>query len=119
MYLYKVVDNSYQLTCHWGVPFITQYNKNNNLTTITTLHMKQFTRNSRFAHDVTKIYTKELSILLSSYFHEVLQQLNNFIYANVRFEGFLVLRWRTLEFPISSVSVTRHLAGDLESAYVG
>ena len=81
--------------------------------------MKQFTRNSRFAHDVTKIYTKELSILLSSYFHEVLQQLNNFIYANVRFEGFFVLQWRTLEFPISSVCMTRHLPGDLESAYVG
>ena len=32
------------------------------------------------SHDVTKIQTKELSILLSFFFHEVLQYLNTFIY---------------------------------------
>ena len=31
-----------------------------------------------FAHDVTKNQTKKLSILLSFYFHEVLQYLNTF-----------------------------------------
>ena len=49
----------------------------------------KLSRNSRFAYDVTKIETKELSILLSSYFHEVLLQLNTFIYASVRFERVL------------------------------
>lgn len=49
----------------------------------------KLSRNSRFAYDVTKIQTKELSILPSSYFHEVLQQLNPFVYANVQFERVL------------------------------
>ena len=34
--------------------------------------------NSRVARDVTKNQTKKLSILLSFYFHEVLQYLNTF-----------------------------------------
>ena len=34
---------------------------------------------SWFARDVTKNQTKKLSILLSFYFHEVLQHLNTFI----------------------------------------
>ena len=40
---------------------------------------------SRFSHDVTKIQTKRLSILLTVYFHEVLQQLNNLLYTIFRF----------------------------------
>ena len=40
---------------------------------------------SRFSHDVTKIQTKRLSILLTVYFHEVLQQLNNLLYTILRF----------------------------------
>ena len=41
---------------------------------------------SRFSLDVNKIQTRRSSILQSFYFHEVLQQLNIFIYKNVRFE---------------------------------
>ena len=41
---------------------------------------------SRFLHDVTKIQTKKLSILLSFYFQGVLQQLNTLIQSNFRFE---------------------------------
>ena len=42
-----------------------------------------------FAHEVTEIKTKKLSILLSFYFHEVLQHLKTFIYTNFRFQGVL------------------------------
>ena len=45
------------------------------------------------SHDVTKIRTKKLSILLSFYFHEVLQHLKTFIYRNFRYER--VLRFAT------------------------
>ena len=45
------------------------------------------------SHDVTKIQTKKLSILLSFYFHEVLQHLKTFIYTNLRYER--VLRFAT------------------------
>ena len=55
-------------------------NKNNN---------KNNNNTSRFSHGVNKIQTRRLSILLSFYFHEVLQQLNIFIYKNVRFERVL------------------------------
>ena len=34
--------------------------------------------NSRFSHDVTKIQTKKLSLLLSFYFHVILEHLKNF-----------------------------------------
>ena len=57
-----------------------------------------------FSHDVTKIQTKELSILLSFFFHEVLQHLNTFIY-----DKFSVPR--VLGFAIEDASVTR-LLGD-------
>ena len=42
-----------------------------------------------FSHDATKIQTKKLPILLSFYFHEALQQRNNFICINFRFESVL------------------------------
>ena len=41
---------------------------------------------SRFSHDVTKIQTKKLSVLLSFFFHEALQHLNTLIYWNFWFE---------------------------------
>ena len=37
-------------------------------------------------HDVTKIQTKKLSLLLSFYFHVVLQHLKTFIQTNFRFK---------------------------------
>ena len=37
--------------------------------------------NSRFSHDVTKIQTKALSIIVNILFHEALQQLNTFVYS--------------------------------------
>ena len=56
---------------------------------------------SRFLLDVTKIKTKELSILLSFYFNVVLQQLT-FIYTNFRFE-------RALRFSIEDAGISRLL----------
>ena len=44
---------------------------------------------SCFSHDVTKIQTKKLSILLNFYFHEVLQHLNTFMQTNFRLERVL------------------------------
>ena len=41
---------------------------------------------SRFSHDVTKIQTKKLSVLLSFFFYEALQHLNTLIYWNFWFE---------------------------------
>ena len=37
--------------------------------------------NSRFSHDVTKIQTKALSIIVNILFDEALQQLNTFVYS--------------------------------------
>lgn len=42
-----------------------------------------------FLHDVTKVQTKELSIMLSFYFHEVLGQLKPNIYTNFHFKRVL------------------------------
>ena len=55
-----------------------------------------------FSHDLTKIQTKKLSILLSFYFHEVLQYLNNFIYTNSGFQ-------RVLLFAIEDAWISRLL----------
>ena len=44
---------------------------------------------SWFSHDVTKIQTKKLSLLLSFYFHVVLEHLKTFIQTNVRFKRVL------------------------------
>ena len=43
-----------------------------------------------FSHDLNKIQTKKLSILLIFYFLEVLQYLNNFIYTNFAFQRVLL-----------------------------
>ena len=40
----------------------------------------------RASHDVTKIQTQKISILLSFHFHEVLKNPNTFIYTNFRCE---------------------------------
>ena len=42
--------------------------------------------NCWFSHDVTKIPTKKLSILLSFHLHEVLKYPTTFIYTHFRFE---------------------------------
>ena len=41
------------------------------------------------SHDVTKIQTKQLSLLLSFYFHVILEHLKTFIQTNFRFERVL------------------------------
>ena len=66
---------------------------------------------SWFSHDVTKIQTKKLSLLLSFYFHVILEQQ---IFGS---KGFFFLRYRTFEFP--GFCVTQHLAGGRESSFVG
>ena len=46
-----------------------------------------------FSHDVTKIQTKKLSILLRFYFHDALEQLKTNFHTNFRFKrvlGFLI-----------------------------
>ena len=45
--------------------------------------------NSRFSHDVTKIQTKKLSLLLSFYFHVILEHLKTFIQTNFQFTRIL------------------------------
>ena len=57
---------------------------------------------SWFARDVTKNQTKKLSILLSFYFHEVLQHLNTFMLTNFWFQ-------RVLRFAIQDVWISRLL----------
>ena len=53
--------------------------------------------NSRFSHDVTKIQTKKLSLLLSFYFHAVLQHLKTFTKQIFGSKGLFVLRhWARL-----------------------
>ena len=45
--------------------------------------------NCWFSHDVTKIQTKKLSILLTFYFHDALGQLKTNFHTNFRFKGVL------------------------------
>ena len=71
---------------------------------------------SRFSHDVTKIQTKKLSLLLF-YFHVILMHLKTFVQTNFRLKGLFVLPYRTLKFP--GFCLTRHLAGGRESSCVG
>ena len=63
--------------------------------------------------------TKKLSLLLSFYFHVILEHLKiKPLYKQIfGTKGFFVLRYRTLEFP--GFCVTRHLAGGRESSYGG
>ena len=56
---------------------------------------------SWFACDVTKNQTKKLAILLSCYFHEVLQHLTPLYKQFFGSEGFFVLRERMLEFDVA------------------
>ena len=72
---------------------------------------------SWFSHNITKIQTKKLSLLLSFYFHVELQHLKTFIQKNFDSKGFFVLRYTTREFP--GFCVTGHLADGQESSYVG
>ena len=73
---------------------------------------------SWFSHDETKIQTKKLPLLLSFYFHVILEHLKAFIQKHLfGSTEFLVLRYRTFEFP--DFCVTSHLAGGRESSYVG
>ena len=51
--------------------------------------MKKENANSWFSHDVTKIQTKKLSLLLSFYFHVILEQLKTFIQTNFWFKRVL------------------------------
>ena len=49
--------------------------------------------NCLFLHDVTKIQTKKLSILLKFYFHDALQQLKTSFHTSIRFKrvlGFVI-----------------------------
>ena len=71
---------------------------------------------SRFSHDVTKIQTKKLSLLLF-YFHVILMHLKTFVQTNFRLKGLFVLPYRTIKFP--GFCLTRHLAGGRESSCVG
>ena len=41
--------------------------------------------NSRFSHDVTKIQTKKLSLLLSFYFHVILEHLKTSVHKDSSF----------------------------------
>ena len=75
-------------------------------------------RYSWFSHDIAKIQTKKLSLLLSFFFHVILQHLKTFIQTNFRFKR--VLRFATLDARISRpLRATRHLADGQGSSYVG
>ena len=58
--------------------------------------------NSQFSHDVTKIQTKKLSLLLSFYFHVILEHLKTFIQTNFQFT-------RILRFAIQDAWISRLL----------
>ena len=55
------------------------------------LHSRWVPLNCWFSHDVTKIQTTKLSILLRFFFHGVLEQLKTNFQTNFRFKGFSVL----------------------------
>ena len=65
---------------------------------------------SGFSNDVTKIQTQKLSILLSFYFHEVLQHLKTYKFP---------VRKGALFCDRKRFCVTRHFAGGRESSCVG
>ena len=77
-------------------------------------------RNSWFLHDVAKIQTKKLLILLSVYFHEVLQQLKNLYFYKFSARKGPNSFWDSGHLNSrSSFCVTRNLSGDQESSRVG
>ena len=51
-----------------------------------------------FSHDVTKIQTTKLSILLRFYFHDVLEQLKTNVHTNFHFKRVLGIVLEYLEF---------------------
>ena len=68
-----------------------------------------------YAYRLTPLRPSEKpSLLLSLYFHVVLQHLKTYIQTNVRFKG--VVRYMTFEFP--GFCVTRHLTDGQERSYV-
>ena len=74
--------------------------------------------NCWFSHDVTKIQTTKLSILVRFYFHEVLGQLETNCHTNFRFKRVLgFVTESTLEF--LSYCVTWHLHDGREGCHVG
>ena len=52
-------------------------------------YLKQKIAHRTFSHDVTKIETTKLSILLRFYFHDVLEQLKTNFRTNFRFKRIL------------------------------
>ena len=54
-----------------------------------------------FSHDVTKIQTTKLSILLSFYFHDALERLKTNIHKSFRFERVLgfVIEYASISIP--------------------
>ena len=92
--------------------------KNRQQTASSSFFVKLLSRyNSWFSHDLTKIQTKKLSLILSFNFHVILENLKTFIQTNFRFKG--VLCFAIQDAWISGFSVTRHLADGWESSYVG
>ena len=74
--------------------------------------------NCWFSHDVTKIQTTKLSILLRFYLYGVLEQLKTNFQTNFASKGFLVFEFlSTLEF--LSYCVTKHLHDGRESCHLG
>ena len=69
-----------------------------------------------FSHDVTRIQTTKLSILLRFYFHSVLKQLKTNFQTNFRFKRVLGFVIDTLEF--LRFCVTRHLHDGRESCHL-
>ena len=76
-------------------------------------NFSNMTFNSWFSHDVTKIQTKKLSLLLGFYFHMVLQHLKTCIQTNFWLKK--VLRFATLDASISKLCLTQHFADSQES----
>ena len=67
-----------------------------------------------FSHDVTKIQTTKLSILLRFYFRDVLEQPKTNVYTNFRFKK--VLGWRgfymTAERAVMQVKKSDFISGN-------
>ena len=90
-------------------PFAARLKRSCNLASLGKIFWRLFCQTARksepacwFSHDVTKIHTTKLSILLRFYFHGVLQQLKTNFQTNFRFRrvlGFVIVcafAWRTI-----------------------
>ena len=73
----------------------------------------QFTQVMLVSHDVTKIQTAKLSILLRFYFHDVLEQLKNNFHTNFRFKRVLgfVIEYAWISKLLSEVGFTWRARG--------